>query len=163
MALSIYQIDEAIMSLIDPETGEIEDWDAFDQLQMEREKKIENVACWYKNLMAESAAIRNEELNLAKRRQSNEKKAERLKKYLEDALGGQKFQTGRCAVTFRKTNKVELSEPALAIAWAQTNGYSDIVTYKAPEISKSGLAVLLKEGYEIPGAEMVCSMSMGVR
>lgn len=160
---SLYKIEQAILSLIDEETGEILDWEAFDQLQMEREQKIENVACLYKNVMAEAAAIRQEELNLAKRRQSNEKTGERLKKYLEEALAGEKFQTARCAVSFRKTSKVELSEPALAIAWAQMNGHSDIVTYKAPEISKSGLAALLKAGFEIPGAEMVSGLSCGVK
>ena len=83
--MNIYQIDAAILELVDPETGEIENWEAFERLQMEREQKIENVACLYKNVMAEAAAIRQEELNLAKRRQSNEKTGERLKKYLEVA------------------------------------------------------------------------------
>lgn len=161
--MNIYEIDSAIMALVDEETGEILDIEALEQLQMERDQKLENVACWHKNLVAEAAAIRQEELNLAKRRQAIENRAERLKKYLSDALGGQKFQTAKCAVSFRKTTKVELSEPALAIAWAQANGYGNIVTYKAPEISKSGLAVLLKEGKEVPGAELVNGLSVGVK
>lgn len=161
--MNIYEIDSAIMALVDEETGEILDIEALEQLQMERDQKLENVACWHKNLVAEAAAIRQEELNLAKRRQAIENRAERLKKYLSDVLGGQKFQTAKCAVSFRKTTKVELSEPALAIAWAQANGHGNIVTYKAPEISKSGLAVLLKEGNEIPGCELVNGLSVGVK
>ena len=161
--MNIYEIDQAILALVDQETGEITDWEAFDALQMERDVKIENVACWYKNLMAEAAAIRQEELNLAKRRQALEKQAETKKKYLEAALDGQKFQTARCSITWRKTNRVEMSEPALAIAWAQTNGFGSLVTYKAPEISKNDLAVLLKEGNEIPGCELVRGLSMGVK
>ena len=58
--MNIYQIDQEILNLVDPETGEIMDWEAFDALQMAREAKIENVACWYKNLVAEAAAIRQE-------------------------------------------------------------------------------------------------------
>ena len=161
--MNIYEIDQAILALVDQETGEITDWEAFDQLQMERDVKIENVACWYKNLMAEAAAIRQEEVNLAKRRQALEKQAESKKKYLEAALDGQKVQPARCSVTFRKTTKVELSEPALAIAWAQTNGFGNLVTYKAPEISKNDLAILLKEGHAIPGCELVHGSSMGVK
>ena len=161
--MNIYEIDSAIMALVDEETGEILDIEALEQLQMERDQKLENVACWIKNLVADAAAIRQEELNLAKRRQAIENRAERLKKYLSDVLAGQKFQTAKCAVSFRKTTKVELSEPALAIAWAQANGYGNIVTYKAPEISKTGLATLLKEGNEIPGAELVNGMSVGVK
>ena len=161
--MNIYEIDSAIMALVDEETGEILDIEALEQLQMERDRKLENVACWIKNMVADAAAIRQEELNLAKRRQAIENRAERLKKYLSDVLAGQKFQTAKCAVSFRKTTKVELSEPALAIAWAQSNGYGNIVTYKAPEISKSGLAVLLKEGNQIPGAELVNGLSVGVK
>ena len=59
--MNIYEIDNAMMSLIDEETGEIKDFTAFEELQMQREEKIENVALWYKNLVAESKAIREEE------------------------------------------------------------------------------------------------------
>lgn len=161
--MNIYQIDQAILALVDEETGEIMDWEAFDALQMAREEKIENVACWYKNLKAEAAAIRQEELALAKRRQELERQAATKLKYLEKALQGQKFKTARCSVTFRKTTSVNLHEPALAIAWALTNGYGCLVKQLAPEINKSDLAPLLKDGHEIPGAELVSGLSMGVK
>ena len=57
---------------------------------------------------------------------------------------------------------MELTEPALAIAWAQTHGHGEIVTYAAPTISKTELKKLLKTE-EIPGAELVYSMSCGVK
>lgn len=161
--MNIYQIDEAITALIDPETGEILDDAAFDALNMERDEKIENVACWLKNTAAEAAAIKAEEDNLAKRRKVLERQVDRLKEYLNHALNGQKFQSAKCVVTFRKSTKVELSEPALAIAWAQTHGYGDMVTYNAPTISKTELAKVLKTGEEVPGAELVYNMSVGVK
>jgi hypothetical protein len=113
--------------------------------------------------VAEAAAIKAEEDNLKKRRQVLENRAERLKQYLDYALAGQAFQTPKCAITYRKTTKVELTEPERAIAWAQDNGHEDLVTYKMPDINKSGLAKLLKEDIEIPGAELVVGMSMGVK
>ena len=72
--MNIYQIDNAIMTagdaildLVDEETGEITDLDQFealkaemDGLQMAREQKISNVACWIKNLKAEADAIKAE-------------------------------------------------------------------------------------------------------
>ena len=99
---------------------------------------------------------------MAERRKVLENKAEGLKRYLSDALQGQKFQTSKCVVSFRKTPSVELTEPALAIAWAQTHGHGEIVTYAAPTISKTELKKLLKTE-EIPGAELVYSMSCGVK
>ena len=163
MGLSIYEIDRAILSLVDPETGEILDGEAFDQLQMERETKLENVACWIKNLVAEGAALRAEEVNLVERRKTVERKVERLKKYLAYALGGEKFQTTKCAVTFRKTSKVEVSDARSVAEWCEDNGLGDLVAYAAPTVSKSELSKLLKTGAEIPGAEIVEGISMGVK
>lgn len=48
--MTIYEIDARMAGLIDPETGELLDYEAFASLQMEREAKIENMALWYKDL-----------------------------------------------------------------------------------------------------------------
>ena len=77
MSLSLYHIDQALEALIDPETGELLDYDAFEQLQMDREHKIENMVCWSKSLDAEAKAIRDEEKELAERRRTMERKRDR--------------------------------------------------------------------------------------
>lgn len=161
--MNLYQIDQAILDLVDPETGEIMDWEAFDALQMERETKVENVACWYKNLVAEAAAIRQEELNLQKRRKAVEKLAETREKWLEKALDGQKFETARCSVSFRKTTKVELEDEDAVIRWAQMNNRDDVLKYVAPSVKKDELARVLKAEVEVPGAALVTGLSMGVK
>ena len=63
--MNIYEIEQAITDLVDPETGEITDFEALDALSMARDEKIENVALWTKNLNAEAKAIREEEKALA--------------------------------------------------------------------------------------------------
>ena len=163
MSMSLYEIDQAILSLVDEETGEIADWDAFDTLQMARETKLENVACWYKNLTAEADAIRKEEINLAERRRSLERKSERLKRYLAEALGGEKFQTAKCAVSFRKTTKVEISDACKTAEWLENNGHPDLVAYSMPTVSKPELSKLLKAGEIVPGAELVDGLSLSVK
>ena len=163
MSMSLYEIDRSILALVDPETGEILDVDALEQLQMERETKLENVACWIKNMSAESAAIRQEEMNLAERRKYLERKIDRLKKYLADALNGEKFQTAKCSVTFRKVSKVEITDSVAAAMWCEDNGMGDLVAYSAPTVSKNELAKLLKAGTEIPGAAIAEGISMGVK
>ena len=67
MSLSLYHIDQALEALIDPETGELLDYDAFEQLQMDREHKIENMVCWSKSLDAEAKAIRDEDIQGCRR------------------------------------------------------------------------------------------------
>lgn len=163
MGMSLYQIDQALLDLVDTETGEITDIEALDRLSMERDEKIENVACWYKNLVAEAKAIRDEEKSLADRRQSAERKADSLKRYLGDALQGQKFQTSRCAVTFRKTTAVNVLDPALVMNWAENHDHEDCVRYKDPDLDKTALAKVLKLGIEVPGAELSEGLSVGVK
>jgi hypothetical protein len=58
--MTLYEIDDAILACVDPETGEIINPEALTALQMEREKKLENVALWVKDLKAEAEAIGNE-------------------------------------------------------------------------------------------------------
>ena len=120
--MNLYQIDNEILSCVDAETGEILDVEKLEQLQMERDAKLEGVACWYKDLVADAAKIRDEEKNLAERRKVLENKAEGLKRYLSDALQGQKCQTSKCVVSFRNTPSVALPEPALAIERVHTLG-----------------------------------------
>lgn len=163
MSMSLYEIDQSILALVDPETGEILDDAALEQLQMERESKLENIACWIKNLTAESAAIRQEETNLAERRKVLERKTERLKKYLAEALNGEKFQTAKCAVTFRKVSRVEIADACAVADWCDNNGMGDLVVYREPTVSKNELAKLLKAGTEIPGAEIIDGASMSVK
>jgi len=161
--MTLYEIDRAIMNLSDPETGEITDFDALDNLSMERERKIENIACFYKNLVSDAAAMKAEEDALEERRKVTENRAKRLKEYLSYTLQGEKFQTAKCAVSFRKTTSVSVLDPSCAIEWAEMNGHKECVKYKAPEISKAEIAKLLKAGVDVPGAELVQSLSVGVK
>ena len=128
--MNIYEIDNAMFSLIDEETGEIKDYEAFEELQMQREEKIENTALWYKNLIAESKAIREEEKALAERRKSLEHRAESLKNFVNQTLQGNKFATSKVAISYRKSTAVEVDDEF--IDYAMKNN-SDLLTYKHPE------------------------------
>lgn len=161
--MTLYEIDKAITDLADPETGEITDFEALDNLQMARDQKIENIACYYKNLVSDAEAIKVEKDALTERQKAAENKAARLKEYLSYALRGEKFSTPKCAVTFRKTTSVNVDNPSAAIEWAEMNGHKECVRYKAPEISKSELGKVLKTGQEVPGAALVEGLSVGVK
>lgn len=156
--MTLYEIDHAIAEAfekaIDPETGEIMDaeaWEQLEALQMDRETKVENVALWVKDLNAEAAAIKAEEEALKKRRQSTENKADSLKRYLSWALAGDKFKTARVAISYRRSETVELAEgfdPAqLPLEYQRVKVSVD------PD--KTRLKEALKEGKEIPGVELV--------
>ena len=143
MSMSIYEIDNAIVQLVDDETGEISDEEAFDQLQMARDAKIENIGLYVKDLQAEAKAIKDEEAALAARRKSAEAKVERLKNLLDYALRGAKFSTPRLKVSYRKSQTVEVSDGF--VAWADENR-PDLLTYADPKPSKTAIKDAIKAG-----------------
>ena len=161
--MTIYEIDQSIMELVDPETGELLDCAAFERLQLERERKLEGMALWVKDLTATAAAIGEEIKALQGRKQAAERKAEHLKAYLSALLAGEKFQTPRCSVTYRRTTAVEVENPEKLIRWLEDSGYDDCVKYKPPELSKSEVGKLLKGGVAVPGASLRERLSLGVK
>ena len=100
------QIKNAIELGFDPETGEILDASALEQLQMDRDEKIENICLYIKDLMAEAAAIKTEEVSLEGRRKHTENKVKSLKNYLQAMLDGQKWKSSKAVVSYRKTQSV---------------------------------------------------------
>ena len=161
--MTIYEIDNRIAGLVDPETGELLDYEAFAELQMEREAKTENMALWYKDLTAEAKAIREEEKALAERRKSAENKAERLKGYLDEALAGESYKSAKVAVGYRRSKAVELADESAVINELESSGRGDCIYYTAPRVNKVALARLLKDGGAVPGAELVERSNIQIR
>ena len=127
--MSIYDIDKSIVALMDMETGEITDEQAFDQLQMARDEKIENIGCYLKDTIAEAKAIKDEEDNLAARRKVVENRAERLKNLLAYALRGEKWNSPRLKVSYRRSVTVDIAPDF--VKWAEEHN-PDLLTYSDP-------------------------------
>ena len=153
--MKLYEIDETIMSCIDEETGEIIDSEKLDKLQMERDKKIENVACWIKDLKAEAEALKAEKQAFAERQKVAENKMESLKKWLAYALNGEKFKTVRASVSFRTTDKVEIAD-----IYKLDENY---LRYKEPEADNDAIKKAIKEGQEVAGVTLVKNTSVIIK
>ena len=159
--MTIYEINEEILNCIDLETGEIIDIDRLNDLQLERDAKIENVACWIKELKAEAEAIKAEKLALAERQRVAENKAESLKKWLTFALNGEKFKTAKCSVSFRRSESVEVTEEGLE---ALMKEHDELLTYKAPEPNKTAIKNAIKnDGLSVQGVRLGCNTSVIIR
>ena len=158
--MTIYEINEQILNCIDPETGEIIDIDKLNELELERDAKIENVACWIKELKAEAEAIKTEKQTLAERQKVAENKAESLKKWLAYALQGEKFKTAKCSVSFRKTESVEVTDEGLSNLMKE---HDELLTYKAPEPNKKAIKDALKDGLSVQGVRLGCNTSVIIK
>lgn len=149
--MKLYEINQAMLDLVDSETGEILDLEAFNALEMQRDEKIENMALWVKDLRAEAKAIWEEEKALAERRKSNERKIERLREYIRFILNDEKFKTSKVVISYRKTSVVTIIDEAAFIRWAEKNDDS-YLRYAEPELNKTAIKEALSSGVELPGA-----------
>ena len=165
--MNIYQIDAAIQAMLDQDVEELVDMEtgeilSLDALQMEREQKLENVACYIKNLTADADALKAEKDALAKREQAARKKIDSLKKYPTDNLHGEKLTTTRAAISFRRSEAVELVNPDLFVVWAAEN-HNSLLTYKQPEPNKTAIKQYLKAGGALPGAALVERQNISIK
>ena len=153
---SLYSIDQAIMACVDTETGEIIDAEALDSLLMQRDEKLEAVALWIKNLQSDALAFKAEKEAFAARQKAAEKKAESLKKYLSDALQGQKFSTAKCAVSFRKSEKIDIPDEYLV----PLEFLEEEVTYKP---NRAAIKEAIKAGREVCGCQLVENFNIQIK
>lgn len=160
---SLYEIDQAILDTIDPETGEILDIERLSELQIERETKLEAVALWIKNLRAEEAALKAEKDAFAERENKTKAKIESLKNWLSGALNGNPMKTTKVAVSFRRSESVEIEDEERVISFAQENNRDDLLSYKAPTVNKTAIKAVIKDGKEIPGATLIEKQNIQIK
>lgn len=161
--MNLYEIDQKILELVDLETGEILDYEAFADLKMAREEKIEGMALWCKNLTAEAAAIKAEENNLAERRKDLEKKANRLKDYLAEILSGTKFSTARVACSFRMSKAVEITDEAEFIRQMQETQHFEFLKFSEPTVNRTEITKAIKAGQLVPGAQLIEKNNLSIK
>ena len=151
----LYEIDAAILAAVDQETGEILDTEKLDALQMERERKLEGVALWIKDLKAEATAVKEEADKLTARKKALDNKIEGLKTWLLMALDGEKLNTPRCNVYQTHNQRVAVADEAKLISLLQTlEDPEKFLRFKEPELKRDEIKKALKDGTIIPGAEL---------
>lgn len=161
---SVYELDAKISSciqldeehVVSVDDGEILNLQQFEALQMERDAKIEGLACYVKNKNAEAEAIYAEIDVLSQRAAIIKKEAERCKSYLAGALYGEKFETPRCKITWRKSEVCNvLSMEEIPDEYKRTK-----ITVDA---DKTAIKKAIKAGTEVPGAEVIQKLNMTLK
>lgn len=155
--MNLYEIENAILECVDTETGDIIDIERLETLEMERDRKISNIACWIKDLKAEAEAIKTEKQSLEKRQKVAENKADQLKRYLEGYLDGAKFKDARVSISYRSSTSTVLDENIDLDALPDN--------CKKVEIKPSLTAIkeALVNGEVIDGAHLVTKQNIQIR
>ena len=143
-----------MLELVDDETGEIVDIELFEQLQLTKEEKLENMALWYKNLLSDAAQYKIEKDLFAEREKKAKNKAEKLKAYLDQYLNGDKFNTTKVKISYRKSEKIVIDDIDLI-----QEEYIKIIR----EADKTAIKEAITGGHEITGAHLEQSNNIQIK
>ena len=141
------QIEDFLVNHIDEETGEITDLNELEALEVAKTEKIENIALYLKNTMALAKSIREEKKALAERQAKREKKVESLQNLLNWVCEGNKFETSKVSVSYRKSERVVIDDLERLPA-------EYIRTKTTVEPDKTGIKKALKDGMELEGVHI---------
>lgn len=154
---SLYDIDSRIENIFvmedgtaaDKETGEILDAGTLENLQMERNQKIDNILCFIKNLEYDARGYREQQEYQRKRAERAEKKAAALKEYLTQHMeAGKKFESVHGEIGWRKSCAVEI--PDVTALPEEFRSVKETWT-----ADKNAIKKLLKSGMAVAGASLV--------
>lgn len=157
--MKLYEINEGIAALrdfgADPETGEILDMSDEDiaelvgVLQLDKEEKLENIACLIKELKKESEALEQTKKEVAARYDAEinarKRRMESLKTYVEMNMEPEeKIKTMRASIFWKKNpSSVQVDFTQLPVAYYKI---------RDPEADKTAIKKALDAGEDIPGA-----------
>ena len=154
MAL-LFDIHSQILELIDEETGEIADLEAFEKLNLELDTKIKNMALWVLNLESDAVQLEEQEKKFQKRKNAARNKAERLRNYLDAFLGGRKRIYPEVTLSYRPSEQVFI-EDAMRIP-------EQFLTPQDPKIDKTAIKEAIKQGVTVPGASLLPKNNLQIR
>lgn len=143
-------------TVVDGETGEVFDAAYLDQLKMDKTKKVDNIACWIKDLQAEADACKAQEEAFRARRKSVESRINHLMEYLTTWIPGENMDTKRARIRWRKSTSVAITD---AKAVPSNYKHEEVVE----KIDKTEVKKALKAGIKVFGAQLVEKQNIQIK
>ena len=123
------------------------------------EEKVENITYLIKNFQSDVEALKKEELRLAEKRKSTERKIESLKDYLFGAF----MQTGTERIKYPQFT-VSIRNNAESVNVKDVTKIPNVFFVpQPPKLNKAGLKKAIQDGKVIEGAELVRNKSLQIR
>lgn len=154
--MKLYEIDEALVECFDPETGEVTDLDAYENLQEERDKKIEGIACIIKNRQALIDALKAEKKRMDDRISTLETQNDNTKAFLDSVLQGHRFETEKAVCSYRKSTRVDITDISKI-----PDEYLNVKTEIVP--MKTAIKQALKDNKEVPGCALIETNNLSIK
>jgi len=171
--MKLYQTNQALNELLsqiqpDPETGELPDntdelIEQINALQADKADILKWIAQEILNIRAEIPGIKAEEDRLYKYRKNKEDVIERLINILDRECGGENADFGIAKLSHRTTTSTDVTDPDKAIEFLESSGHDDALKYKKPDVDRLKVKQLIKQGINVPGAELKNKISVSLR
>ena len=131
--------------------------DTLESIELATAEKLEGYAMVIKNIESDIEGLKAEEKRLAERRKSMENNIKTMKASMQGALltvEGNRLKTDKFTFSLRKSTSVVVHNDAVV---------PDNFAKVTRTISKTEIAKALKNGIEVPGAELVENKSLSIR
>lgn len=154
---TLFEYDEQIYGLmkeLDDDFNQEEIKEKLAVVSLERDKKIDNIACYIKEILNDIEGHKKIEAQQAEWRKQKEKKVEYFKSLLQYSLNGQKFESIANKITYRKSVAVNITD-------ADKLPEDFIVIERKPD--KKAIKEALEEGEIIDGAELVKKSNIQIK
>lgn len=158
--MKLYEIEQEILACVDLETGEIIDPEKLESLELERDRKIEGIALWVKNLDAEAKAYKEEKDSFAQKQKVAENKAKSLKEFLSHYLDGTAFKSTKVNISFRNSKAVDVFSMDELMNYDDCDSY---LKYAEPTPDKTAIKNAINSGVKIPGCRIVENSNIQIK
>lgn len=152
----LYEIDNDIFDCFDAETGEILDENKLNELQMEKDQKIEGVGLAIKELKTFVEAWKEEKRNISNKIARAERQIEGYKHWISEATDGKKFQTSKVTISYRRSEEVQIQDEKLV-----PFEYMSTKITNTPD--KNAIKQALRNGVMVDGCELVMKENVQVK
>ncbi len=154
---TLYEIDQQLLNLVDPETGEITDEEAFSNLMMEKDTKLSNIALWCMNLRSDIEQYENEIDRFNAKIEKAQKMYDRMFSYLDYALQGNAWKdaSGRVSCKYTKSETAEIDDESLLAE-------EFFRTKTIRTVNRAAIRKAFSDGKEVPGAHMEKHMNLKI-
>ena len=155
----------------DEETGEVFfTTDDLETLQEALDNKLESLAGIYQMYVSKGEALKIRSKDIANRAKSFEKKADRIKEYIDALMKAngkddKPLEIGDKKISYRKSKVTNIFDESKLKEWINSSDENKqkYFKYKEPEIAKKELGDALKQGEEIPGIELVENKNLQIK
>lgn len=163
--MNLFEIDEKIANcfvisegeVLDSATGEVLSIDYLNNLELEKEQKIENIAKYIINLNSDAEQLKAQKEHFATMQKRVENKRDALKEYLNSYLNGEKWKADDCSVmvSYRNSTSVLINDEQ-AIP-------EEYLIAQPPKVDKAGIKKAITNGADIKGAELITKSNIQVK